>query len=414
MANIDLLTLPTELVNKISEDLSSNDLLALQLACRQMRDITSASFQAHFFYTRFIMLKKESLSNLITISHNPTLSRAMQAVKLYINHLIQPQHYISREGLFNLRINDEYDIIRRLNSYEDGWNDQVGFFQQNLHMGLLVEALSNLQNCRRVGLGDHVRPWGAFRLGSRIGTLPNRFVSNLLPNSLIHAMVSIRTLLYAIIKSRLPVEHISIEFRDSIAGCTYVIPKMLLLPRNLERAVSSQLHTITTLRLMVNPTPRDNKFNCEMPPTDPTKFLTFLGLFTTISNLNLVFINRDERYQFPELSQLLLVPRLRTLHLGFLDYTISELTTLLERHKATLQTVSLKSVSLISEGLDIVAFLQHKLSVEVLYLKGYFGEDTEHQTHITLPRSLYAENPQELDKLVAELKHTQKKEDRIS
>ncbi|KAL3291022.1 F-box domain-containing protein [Colletotrichum asianum] len=365
MANVDLLTLPAELVNKISKDLSSDNLLTLRLACRQMRDITSASFQARFFCTRFVILEKESLSNLITISHNPTLSRAMQAVKLCIDHLIQPQHYISQEELFNLRINDKYNIIRRLNGepesirrgYEDGWNDQVGFFRQNLHMGLLVEALSNLQNCRRVGLGDH----GAFRLGSRIGTLPNQFISNLLPNSLIHAMVSIRTLLYAVIKSRLPVEHISIEFGDSMAGCTCVIPKMLLLPRNLERAVSSQLHTITTLRLMVNPTPRDNKFNCEMPPTDPTsgetqgwisEFLAFLGLFTAISDLNLVFMNRDERYQFPELSQLLLIPGLQTLHLGFLDYTISKLTTLLERHKATLQTVSLKSISLISEGLD--------------------------------------------------------------
>ncbi|KAL3290631.1 F-box domain-containing protein [Colletotrichum asianum] len=443
MANVDLLTLPAELVNKISEDLSSDDLLALRLACRRMRDMTSASFQARFFCTRFVMLEKESLSNLVTISHDPTLSRAVQAVELCIDHLIQPQHYISREGLFNLGINDEYDIIRRLDGepvlegddswesirrgYEDGWNDQVGFFRQNLHMGLLVEALSNLQNCRRVGLGDHVRPWGAFRLGSRIGTLPNRFVSNLLPNSLIHAVVSIRTLLYAVIKSRLPVEHISIEFGDSMAGCTCVIPKMLLLPRNLERAVSSQLHTVTTLRLMVNPTPRDNKFDCEMPPTDPTsgetqgwisEFLAFLGLFTVISDLNLVFMNRDERYQFPELSQLLLVPGLRTLHLGFLDCTISKLTALLERHEATLQTVSLESVSLISEGLDswlsVVAFLRHELSVEVLYLEGCFGEDAEHQTHITLPRSLYAENPQELDELVAELKHTQKKEDRIS
>ncbi|KAL3291342.1 F-box domain-containing protein [Colletotrichum asianum] len=171
-------------------------------------------------------------------------------------------------------------------------------------MGLLVEALSNLQNCRRVGLGDHVRPWGAFRLGSRIGTLPNRFVSDLLPNSLIHAVVSIRTLLYAVIKSRLPVEHISIEFGDLMAGCICVIPKMLLLLRNLERAVSSQLHTVTTLRLMVNPTPCDNKFDCEMPPTDPTsgetqgwisEFLAFLGLFTAISDLNLVFMNQDER-----------------------------------------------------------------------------------------------------------------------
>ncbi|KAL3291066.1 F-box domain-containing protein [Colletotrichum asianum] len=113
--------------------------------------------------------------------------------------------------------------------------------------GLLVEALSNLQNCRRVGLGDHVRPWGAF----------------------IYAVVSIRTLLYAIIKSRLPVEHISIEFGDLMAGCICVIPKMLLLLRNLERAVSSQLHTVIILRLMVNLTPCDNKFDCEMLLMDP-------------------------------------------------------------------------------------------------------------------------------------------------
>ncbi|KAL3290679.1 F-box domain-containing protein [Colletotrichum asianum] len=234
---------------------------------------------------------------------------------------------------------------------------------------------------------------------------------------LIHAVVSIRTLLYAVIKSCLPVEHISIEFGDLMAGCICVILKMLLLLRNLERAVSSQLHTVTTLRLMVNLTPRDNKFDCEMPPMDPTsgetqgwisEFLAFLGLFTAISDLNL----------FPELSQLLLVPGLRTLHLGFLDCTISELTALLERHEATLQTVSLKSVSLIGEGLDswlsVVAFLRHKLLVEVLYLEGCFSEDIEHRTHIMLLRSLYAENPQELDELVVELKHTQKKEDRIS
>ncbi|KAH0425490.1 hypothetical protein CcaCcLH18_10949 [Colletotrichum camelliae] len=347
MANMHLLTLPAELANEISRDLSSDDLLALRLTCRRMRDMASASFQARFFRTRFVMLEKESLSNLVAISHDPTLGEAVQSVELCIDHLIQPQHYISREGLFNLGINDEYDIIRRLDGEPVLEGDDSR--ESNLHKSLLVEALSNLPNCRRIGLGDHIRPWGAFRLGRRIGTLPNQFVSDLLPNSLIHAVVSIRTLLYAVIKSRLPVEDISIEFGDLMAGCTCVIPKMLLLPRNLEKAVSSQLHTVTTLRLMVNPTPRDNKFECEIPPTDPTsggtqgwvsEFLRFLGLFTAISDLNLVFMNRDERYQFPELSQLLLVPGLRNLHLGFLDCTISELTAILKRHEATLRMMA--------------------------------------------------------------------------
>ncbi|KAK1641514.1 hypothetical protein BDP81DRAFT_419133 [Colletotrichum phormii] len=436
MAQVNLLALPTEVVHEVSSILGPDDVLALRLSCRQMAEKTSLCFQARFFRTRHVMLEKESLENLVAISHDAVLGRAVQGVELCIDHLIQPEHYMSREELFDLGINDEYDIVRRLDDepvlegddrwesicrgYGDEWNKQGKFFSQKLHMSLLAEALSGLENCTRVGIDDTTRPWGAFRLGRRAGTLPSRFVSDLLPNSMIHAAVSIRTLLYAVVQSRLPIEQMFIEFGDMMAGCTCVTPTMLLLPSPLEMAVKSRLETVSNLRLIVNPTPSHAGFDPEtinsLPATDPIRgessgwvanLLRFLGLFKALSDLSLCFMTRDERHQFPELSQLLFIPGLQALRLEYLDCTAGELTGLLKKHQETLRVVGLESVNLIGGGLDswlcVLRSLRHELSVEAVYLGSCFGEDGEGQVTIKLPSQLRADNGQEIDQLAIDL-----------
>ncbi|GKT54380.1 F-box domain-containing protein [Colletotrichum tofieldiae] len=299
----------------------------------------------------------------------------------------------------------------------------MAFMTKKLHFKHLAQALYNLPHCRKVSLEDATRPWGAFRLGRRIGTLPSRFVTNALPNSVLHAMVCIRTLFVAVVKGRLPIEELHIDFGTSMAGCTAAFPRILSLPRELAQAACTQLCTVTTLHVAINPDPGDNKFNPMhydgLPVTDPLQnktadwtedFLGFIGLFPALSTLSLYFFRRDKGYQFPRLSQEFFVPHLQSISLELVDCTRSDLMALIERHKETLQTIRLKSVSLPGGSADrwssVVQSFRDDFSIQKLILGSCFVDRPWPTTD--LPEEMYAGTPQELDMLVAELLELEK------
>ncbi|KAK2037331.1 hypothetical protein LZ31DRAFT_612138, partial [Colletotrichum somersetense] len=314
------------------------------------------------------MLERHSLFNLIEISHHQDLRHAVHNVALYIDHLIEPPDYLDRTQLRALGINDEDDGMRvddgetvslgddsqgsiNMSCYKEAWADQIAFMTRKLHFVYLAQALYKLLRCRRVSIEDNIRPWGTFRLGRRIGTLPSRFVTDILPNSVVHAMVSIRTLFVAVIKSRLPIEELHIDFRTSMTGCTAAFPQILSLPRDLAQAAHNQLHTVQ-------------------------EFLGFIGLFPALCNLSPCFFPRDPGYQFPRISRELFVPTLQSISLELEDCTKSDLMALMERHKETLQIVRLECVSLPKGSPDcwssVVQSFRDEPSIQKLFLGGYW------------------------------------------
>ncbi|KAF6803789.1 hypothetical protein CPLU01_16095, partial [Colletotrichum plurivorum] len=194
MAQSQITTLPAETVGVISQYLESPDLLSLRSACRALADKTSTPFQHRFFHTRHVMLERRSLQNLVDISRHSVLRYAVQVVELTTDHLVAPADYMSRADYDACGINDECDGIRLgdgetlslgddsyeavIERYRAEWDAYRDFLlPKGAWLRDWVEALSNLPRCKAVGIDDNVRPWGALRLGRRIGTFPNRFVT---------------------------------------------------------------------------------------------------------------------------------------------------------------------------------------------------------------------------------------------
>ncbi|GKT54378.1 F-box domain-containing protein [Colletotrichum tofieldiae] len=436
-----LISLPAKVLDSISRALPSEDLFALRQTCRCVAEKTSWTFHRRFFHTRYVMLEKQSLLNLIAISRHSVLRQAVQAVELCVDHLIKPEYYIDREELRHCRVYDDYNVIQRYKEepmlegddgwesvrrggYIEAWHNQAEFFREKPHHSLLAEAFSNLTNCRRVGVQDTTRPWGAFRLGRRIGTLPSQFVSQSLPNSITHALVVIRTLFYAAVQSRHPIEEIYIEFGELMTGCTAATPRMLSLPAMLAQAVRAWLQTVTRLSLIVNPTPGANDLTPSvrrrLPHTDPARteashwsaeLLGFIGLFSTLSDLSLSFYPRDGGRQFQTLSKRLHIPTLRSLRLEYLDCGPRELTTLLERHKTTLRAVRLKSVCFTkgytTSWSTLTERIQQNTLVETFSIEKCFVDDLEGKRIITLLDLLFAETRQDLCSLVAAIRQAE-------
>ncbi|KAK1990765.1 hypothetical protein LX36DRAFT_384427, partial [Colletotrichum falcatum] len=71
-----LVSLPAEVLDSISRSLPSDDLFALRQTCRCVAEKTWI-FHRRFFYTRYVMLEKQSLLNLIAISRHSVLRQAV-------------------------------------------------------------------------------------------------------------------------------------------------------------------------------------------------------------------------------------------------------------------------------------------------------------------------------------------------
>ncbi|KAF5512297.1 hypothetical protein CGCA056_v012742 [Colletotrichum aenigma] len=325
------LTLPAETVGCISQHLESPDLLSLRSACRALADKTSGPFQDRFFRTRHIMLEHQSIRNLVEISHHSVFRCAVQVVELTTDHLVAPPDYMSRADYEMCGINDEYDCIRLsdgetlslgddsyeavIERYRAEWGSYRDFLlRKGDWIRDLVEALSNLPHCKAVGIDDDVRPWGALRLGRRIGTFPNRFVTPFQAQSMVFATTLIRALFIGLLHSRHAVERLYIQFGDLKTGCTSVTPRMLsTIPVSVD-TLKNRLAPIKTLLLVVNPNSHQNAFDEDVKKLvsnhrpDPglrisdwcPEFCGFLRLFLTLTDFTLHFNPRDERQAISE------------------------------------------------------------------------------------------------------------------
>ncbi|KAK1974981.1 hypothetical protein LZ30DRAFT_738966 [Colletotrichum cereale] len=436
MATSRLVGLPTEIVALLATNLPSQDLHNLRQTCKPMAEKTAMAFHDRFFAARYVMLERHSLLNLVAISCHPTLSKAVQTVELCVDHLILPSDYLSREELKTFGVIDEYDIVRQHDGkpiavvndggeathtiYEDGWKDQVDLFKTMLHIQYLTDAFSHLPNCRSVGLRDKTRPWGAMRLSRKVSSFANRFITRVLPNSMVHGVTLIRTLLVALLKSRLPVEELYVDFGHLMLGCTSVIPRMLALPAAAANAFKKQLTTVTTFWIMVNPKQSENNFPAEackmLPPGDiacesdrgwVSDFLGFLRLFPALSNLTTSFNHGEDRQQFSELPTPLTVPDLKSLRLESLECTKDELMGLLLRHKETLRTVELDCVGVNGCGPDawscVVQAIRRDCRLERLDLSMCRVDEREFPFRFQIPERLYAGRDDDWSGMIAKL-----------
>ncbi|KAK6206221.1 hypothetical protein QIS74_13640 [Colletotrichum tabaci] len=293
------------------------------------------------------MLERRCLLNLIDISNHRTLSQAVHAVELSVHHLIRPTEYRSENDLRAdciYHLEDEAERIRRgqridhhdvqdreespcpdPESYQHCWEDGVDLLKKGLYAEYLFKALSDLPNCKTLGVSDDGQPWGAARLTRYLAIRPNRVITEVLPSSMVHAFAVVRLLIRAMIRTDAPLEKIYIDFGHSTEGCTSVVPCMLAIPPSLATQADRRPSTITALRLVINPDEDvDRSFwgalrEDRSQPNWLSSFLSFIAILPALSDLSLIFNLADEVY-LPELSKRLRVPRLQSLHLENLDW----------------------------------------------------------------------------------------------
>ena len=82
-----LLGLPTEVFVSIADDLNSDDFFDFRQVSREINSRTIALFAQRYFKTRYVMLERNSLENLIDVSHHSVFGPALESLEIGIHHL---------------------------------------------------------------------------------------------------------------------------------------------------------------------------------------------------------------------------------------------------------------------------------------------------------------------------------------
>ncbi|KAF0318439.1 F-box domain-containing protein [Colletotrichum asianum] len=387
MAN--LASLPTELMEGVAYNLGSGDVLNLRETCRAAAAGTFRLFQGYLFTTRLVMLERQSMQNLIEISRHPVLRKAVKEVELCVHHLIEPEVY---KRLASTGDNDAEE------SYKESWKDMTDPSSRKMNIMRLAEALSQLPNCKTVGVGNRRQPWGAVRLARRIGVFSDQSKSESpalrqqvlheRTQSKIHALFCIRAIVSAICWKRIAVKKMYITFGASLRDAACAIPLMLVLPPSLEHAAKQQFTSITTLSILLRPNMRDEDIrqSRQLHTNDPARqrprswladLQGFLDVFTSLSNLSIA-VTLFTGYDLPaSLYRHMRVRHLQVLNLTDFICTADQLLLMLRNHKSTLSKLVLTSLSLVNGKpalwISVVRALCDDFHLEDLNLSGCIG-----------------------------------------
>jgi hypothetical protein len=135
-----LLTLPLELLVAVSSYLTTPDLGALRLTCKQTEKSLFEWFAGEFFTKKQFMLTYKSLQAFVDISKHVSFSKKLTHVIIATNAY--------RE--IPLRFRDSEQAER----YVQGEQDQNVLLSTGICLEMLTEAFQNLENLHTVGIRD--------------------------------------------------------------------------------------------------------------------------------------------------------------------------------------------------------------------------------------------------------------------
>jgi hypothetical protein len=135
-----LLTIPLELLVAVSSFLSTPDLGALRLTCKQTEKSLYEWFSKEFFTKKQFMLTHNSLQALFDISKHASFSQKL-------SHVIIATNVYTNE---RVQYRDKDAAIR----YCQGYNDQAALMNTGVDREMLTESFKNLKNLRTVGIRD--------------------------------------------------------------------------------------------------------------------------------------------------------------------------------------------------------------------------------------------------------------------
>lgn len=79
--------LPVELIIIISDYIGDDDFLRFRCTCRAIRVTTEPLFVQYFFHTRYVMIERRSLANLVSILCYPIFGRLVRALEVCMDYL---------------------------------------------------------------------------------------------------------------------------------------------------------------------------------------------------------------------------------------------------------------------------------------------------------------------------------------
>lgn len=139
-----LLTIPLELLVAISSFLTTPDLGALRLTCKQVEKSLYEWFSKEFFTKKQFMLTYKSLQAFVDISKHSSFSKMLShviiATDVYTDHPV--------------RFRDKEAATR----YIQGFEDQNTLLNTGIDREMLTEAFANLKNLQTVGIRDFNNP----------------------------------------------------------------------------------------------------------------------------------------------------------------------------------------------------------------------------------------------------------------
>lgn len=135
-----LLTLPLELLVAVSSHLTTPDLGALRLTCKQTEKSLYEWFSTEFFTKKQFMLTYKSLQALIDISKHAGFSQKL-------NHVIIATNVYADKPL---RFRDNEAAAR----YVQGYQSQMTLTNTGIDREMLTEAFKSLENLQTVGIRD--------------------------------------------------------------------------------------------------------------------------------------------------------------------------------------------------------------------------------------------------------------------
>lgn len=397
-----LFQLPFEVLSLAVGELDTQGLLNLRLASKHANSIALPTFVKRHFETRYVMLNRLSLENLIEISRHQAFSTAVKAVEICLDHLTDEPNtaYIATtylgdmlaqygepglqarlmmpsggegggavEGRQNLEEEDqtseksgleEDELILDRRAYDELLEDQKFMMGSGLATAYLVQAFSALSSTESVVVNNTSRPWGAAAQRRLTGLFPTNTMDDDY-DSMEYVEWAIPAILSAIAASKM-----SLRRLDICPGwvTTAISPDMLAFSKACQRYLQDLPASLTSLALVMSPASRMGKND-----RWTSDFLGFMALFPDIQRLELAFAPRDENKRLSHIAQMLRLRNLQYFSIDAVDCAAEDLAIFLLGHKDTLKEVDLTSIGIpggIAGWHSLLFTIRDKLSIKVL------------------------------------------------
>ncbi|KAK4238942.1 hypothetical protein C8A03DRAFT_14647 [Achaetomium macrosporum] len=380
---VGLLQLPNEVLAIIFGGLDAQGFSALRLTSKYAKLATLPGFISRYFRTRYIMLSRLSLENLVEIARHPDFGPAVRTLELCTDHFVEfpdsGSHIARHEGDILLAIQegrcppaalvgsiddahssgeeedqspgeegrgtdegslssqDSYEAPLDKVAYTSLWEEQEHIIMSGLAQAYITRALISLTNIEAVVISNMHRPWGALAHGRQTGLPPTNALDDYEEVPFLGHVL--RITLTAIATSGAALSSLAIT-----AG----LPREAIVPDILRPSESHFQYyknlppSLTELTLNVS---AEATRGAEDRWADDLS--AFIGVFRQLTQLDLVIKPVDFGPQVNRLKQLapkLQLPNLECLGLYRAYCSVQDLGAFIVRHKATLQSVTLVRV----------------------------------------------------------------------